>query len=715
MKPLANLLYQLHAGLMGVMGLMGLFSATDSSAVTYPLRWRWSNPSPHGGNVWDMAYHPGLYLAVQVAERGQIYTSDNLDLWLPRDSQTTNALRGVAFFGPRIILTGENGCVLYADEVNDFRSGTLIDGSTTNWLEAVTVAPSYAAPVLLVAVGDNGAIYTSNNGVTWKKQNSGLTDWLRGVAFANGTFVAVGEQGTVATSPNGTNWARRTSGTSKDLNRVTFASGRFTAVGDDGVTVCSTNGGVNWFSDYSGATNFLQHAAAGMGDRLVTGDHEVRLNEGAGWSNELAKTNGPPDWSYYSGLGLPGFFLIAGQTGMQSEGYQTNGAPYFWLTPYDSVRNWLWDVVWAGSLYVTVGDFGTVMTSGGGVNWTLELVPSSVTNTTFLGIGGTTNLLIAVGDNGSVIVSPNNLTNVITTDLTGTVSTQTMSSLGVVWYPVLPRPSTNDLQGVGVLSNSLYIITGDYGTVLTSPDGTNWTSRATPATNLLTSVADWPGGLVATGDDGAVITSPDGITWTVRTPGTTNWLYRVRYLNGTLIAVGQHGTLLTSTNGTNWTPRSSGTTQWLNDVTFIGDTYFIVGNKGTVLTSTNLVHWTHQGTISKKSLYGVATDSRQLITVGVEGCILRSQVLPDLTPISVLAYSHFASTNNPSLTHNLFLFGGHTDQRFTLDRTPSVTATNWTVGSPLEIFDSSGTLYYLETFASTNQPPLEFYRAPLIP
>ena len=60
-----------------------------------------------GGNVVDMAYSPAMSLAVQVAERGQIFTSDNLDLWLPRDSKVTNALQGVVFFGQRIVIVGE--------------------------------------------------------------------------------------------------------------------------------------------------------------------------------------------------------------------------------------------------------------------------------------------------------------------------------------------------------------------------------------------------------------------------------------------------------------------------------------------------------------------------------------------------------------------------------------------------------------------------------
>ena len=654
-----------------------------------------------------MAYSPSLGLAVQVAERGQIYVSANLDLWLPRDTFITNALRAVTFHGQRIIITGENGVTLYSDDAETFQQGTLLDGPTTDWLEAVAASPS-----LLVAAGDNGAIYSSTNGAAWKRQNSGTNTWFRGAAFGAGTFVVAGENGVIYTSSNGTNWSKQTAPTSRHLNRVHFTAGQFTTVGEGGVTLISTNGGTNWLSETTGATNALHYAARGGTDRLVTGSHEVRLQDEGVWSNELAKTNGPPDWTYFSAIGLPGFFLIAGQTGMQSEGYQVGGLPYFWLTPYDSPRNWLWEVLRLPSFYVAVGDYGTIMTSGNGVDWTTEYVPPTATNTTLLGVGGDTNLLLAVGDNGTVLYSPSALTNIVITNENGTV-TQSINGLGVIWH-ASPSPTSQSLQGVAVLSNSLYVVTGGNGAVFTTPDGTNWTARNSTTTNLLSSVTAWPGGLLASGDNGTILTSPNGQSWTKIPVGTTNWLFRVRWLNSTLIAVGQKGTILTSVNGTDWTSRASGTSAWLTDAAFIEDTWFVVGLSGTVLTSSNLANWTPRGTLTKKPLYSTATDAGQLVVVGVEGVILRSPVVPSSDPVSTLAYSR-VTTNGPSPVYNVFLFGGHTDQRFRLDRVTNVVDRTWIAGPELEIFDGSGTLYYIETITGTNIPSTEFYRTTLLP
>src|SRR6185436_3017979 len=86
--------------------------------IQLPTHWRWSNPQPFGGNIFDLSY--GLGLAVAVTERGQIFTSEDLEFWEPRRSGTTNSLRAVTFFGDRLIITGERGTVLWADSLQDF-------------------------------------------------------------------------------------------------------------------------------------------------------------------------------------------------------------------------------------------------------------------------------------------------------------------------------------------------------------------------------------------------------------------------------------------------------------------------------------------------------------------------------------------------------------------------------------------------------------------
>ncbi|MBI2929358.1 MAG: hypothetical protein HYY24_27145 [Verrucomicrobia bacterium] len=658
-------------------------------AVTFPLTWRWSNPKPHGNEIFDFISTDGVFL--EVCDRGRIYRSDNLTYWWPMDSHTTNALRSIAIFQNQILVAGERGTILRGDLVNGFTFTSL---NTTNWLEGLAASPSLA-----VTVGDNAAIYTSGNGVDWIPRVAGFTNWLRSVAFGNGTFVTVGETGLIATSANGVAWQKRSVplGLRVNLNKVTWLGDSFWIAGDavrgggqtQGIVLTSPTG-ANWTLEIVGATNDL-FAAAGLstGARLVVGDGEVRLREsGSLWLKETAtsKAAPAPGATYYNALGLADQFLISGRAGRVVSGTKTNAVVGFkWTSLDDSFRPWFWDVTRTPSFFIAVGDPSTVMTSADGIDWTLELTPASVATSVFLGVGGTANTFVAVGSQGSIITS---------TD-------------GALWTAVEPPPVTNDLQGVGALGD-LLVVTGGGGSILTSTDGTNWVKRAAPTTTFLSSVTAFPGGLVSVGDQGAILTSPDGLAWTSRSLATANWIYRVRYLGDRLLAVGQNGTILTSTDGIQWNSQTSGTESWLNDVAFIDNTWFAAGNDGTVLASTNTTDWLNIGTITGKSLFGLATANGKLIAVGLEGTVLRSQIVPILSPVNIQQYAH--SVTN-STVNDLFFFTGQPDQTFQLEKSGELT--NWTTGSTLDLQDSSGTLLYLEVTGVGDAPPRRFFRTRL--
>ena len=75
--------------------------------------------------------------------------------------------------------------------------------------------------------------------------------------------------------------------------------------------------------------------------------------------------------------------------------------------------------------------------------------------------------------------------------------------------------------------------------------GTTWTLRI-PGFGALNSVTYGNGRFVAVGWNDAILTSPDGVDWTARASGTDNPLNGVAYGNGTFVAVGHGGTILTS-------------------------------------------------------------------------------------------------------------------------------------------------------------------------
>src|SRR5207249_265835 len=87
-----------------------------------------------------------------------------------------------------------------------------------------------------VAVGEQGTIVTSPDGVAWTSRSSGFpTRWLVGVGYGAGTWVVVGENGLILTSTDAIAWTpRKTTGTR--INAVAYGNGTFVAVDDVGST-----------------------------------------------------------------------------------------------------------------------------------------------------------------------------------------------------------------------------------------------------------------------------------------------------------------------------------------------------------------------------------------------------------------------------------------------------------------------------------------------
>jgi len=62
---------------------------------------------------------------------------------------------------------------------------------------------------------------------------------LYGIAYGNGTFVAVGLDGLILSSPDGITWTQKNSGVIGDLFGITFANNKFVTVGENGIILQS--------------------------------------------------------------------------------------------------------------------------------------------------------------------------------------------------------------------------------------------------------------------------------------------------------------------------------------------------------------------------------------------------------------------------------------------------------------------------------------------
>ena len=146
---------------------------------------------------------------------------------------------------------------------------------------------------LFVAVGLDGDIWTSADGVAWTPRNTGFDADLFGVIFADDLFVAVGgtDEGLarILISRDGVNWSSRVRGPAPTLLSITHETERrrFVAVGNNGAVMTSPDG-ISWSRRESGTTHHLTSVTNGNLTFRAVGENGVALvsNEGTHWFRE---------------------------------------------------------------------------------------------------------------------------------------------------------------------------------------------------------------------------------------------------------------------------------------------------------------------------------------------------------------------------------------------------------------------------------------------
>jgi hypothetical protein len=151
----------------------------------------------------------------------------------------------------------------------------------------------------------------------------------------------------------------------------------------------------------------------------------------------------------------------------------------------------------------------------------------------------------------------------------------------------------------------------------------NWHLRSQPLPDsILTSVAYGNDTFVVVGDNGIILTSPDGETWTQRTSGTSSTLLGVCYGNDTFVAVGAD-IILTSSDGVMWTSKTLDTVLNFKSVKYLKNIFIAVGIGlgraigGVVFTSPDGITWTGGEAASPACvLEGVDYGNNTFVTVG---------------------------------------------------------------------------------------------------
>lgn len=449
--------------------------------------------------------------------------------------------------------------------------------TTPNNLNDVTLVNNCAW-----AVGDNGIIIKSTNvGINWIEQESGVTIKLSSVSFAdenNGWIV--GESGTILHTTNGgAIWVTQISGTYINLQSILFVNLNIGwAVGDSGTVLHSTDSGQNWFPQISGTTinlsdvDFVDETTGWV----VGEDYPFVFKTTDGGTQWLSQPVPSTGWVRDVCFVDPdnGWVIGADTEWWNSPKiWRTTNGGMTWINQAPSGFSW----VFLEGLYFTDLNNGWIVgreqeiplilkTTDGGIHWTIQYLGSFLQNLSAVHFRNN-NDGIAVGSSGKILNTSNG---------------------GTDWFSP-PGGCTNHLNAVCFVGNNLGWAVGDEGLIMhTSDGGSSWIPVISGTTQNISDVQfvnaniGWiVGGTEYYGPPNnftAVVlkTIDGGLNWFQQISDTTYFLNDVFFVDENIgWAVGggnwsASGTLLKTTNGgNNWISQSHPMNQRLKSVHFL--------------------------------------------------------------------------------------------------------------------------------------------------
>lgn len=381
--------------------------------------------------------------------------------------------------------------------------------------------------------------------------------------YANNTYIAVGEGGSIYTSTDSTNWFKQEVVTNSDLHDIVYGNHEFVAVGSNGTVITSENG-INWFVRATPVTSDL---------------------------NSII---------YYNNQ-----YIVVGDNGVVIVSLSTNNLWNWTQQTINNINNTnINDIIRAKGVYIVVGDNGIIASSGNLSSWTI-LTSNTTENLYAIATNEGKEVLssdkvIIGGDNGALLTSYN----------------------GESWT-VETSPTTGSAIMDIVYANNLFVLVGVSSVIMTSTNGTNWSSKPSD-------ICDWYNVSYLNnlyfcfGLNCMSMYSADAASWSGRTIGGFAKLNDVIYINNQFIAVGNSGTIVVSDNGVDWIKRSMGQNYTINSIAYGLNRYIAVCNDGKILSSSDSITWalTSKGS---ENINDVCFTNGKFVAVGENGTIISSK------------------------------------------------------------------------------------------
>lgn len=460
-----------------------------------------------------------------------------------------------------------------------------------------------------------------NTNISWKKvvseQSGSITETILGLTYGNNMFVAVGNNGAIYTSSDGITWTARTSGAISQLVGVTWTGKLFVVTGcmhKNGMPyglILTSPDGITWTERDSKADFYLEHSASNGEIIVAVGDSSITTStDGINWTERsFIYCGGLKDITWDGKK-----FIAVSATG--SIITSANGIE--WSNPRQITDDWLVRIVWNGSIMVTVGLNGTILTSPDSDKWTQRQS------------GELANLLYSLIWDGSrftavgqgILTSPDGIIwtkqdnagikDLLLDDVSSDGNQLIAMGMGTIlrsydskeWERISDEytgVSFNDVECNG----KIFVAVGDvinfstnmvHKLVKVSEDGLIW-KQVILDTGMLMSIV-WDGKeFISVGTNFGKVTvmsSVDGLNWTDKAVSVTGFLNDISWNGKQFLAVGKNedgSLIISSEDGTNWVQRSMSYKEELTSICYYDNTYFVSGNDGSIYKSADGVNW----------------------------------------------------------------------------------------------------------------------------
>ena len=263
--------------------------------------WHQRYSLPTDSRLFTVAYGNNIFVAMGYAMgvngeiHGEVLTSTDGISWTLREGWvfTDYIFYDITYAENIFVAVGSEGVVI-----------TSPDG--INWAERISPAWGLSGVThgnnIFVAVGTLSTIITSPDGKHWTKRDSGVPIppgkfvTFEKVAYGNNTFVLVGSisdlyrgEGIILTSPDGTNWTR-TDSEYPELTGITFGNGIFVAVGKH--VIMTSPDGIHWTEETFESTGHIWGVSYGNGTFVAVGEYGTILasTDGITWEKINSET-----------------------------------------------------------------------------------------------------------------------------------------------------------------------------------------------------------------------------------------------------------------------------------------------------------------------------------------------------------------------------------------------------------------------------------------